>query len=844
MRYKQSLTYAFFLVLFGGLTYLAFSSWSNTLYPSMNPLLMPVFLLATFFLLLLLVNGGSPLQTRDKFVLLIVHSFLTRMISIIVYFPGISGDNWQHLGRERAWDIFGQYYLLNIPKIAPEMASIPRRMYTVQRSIMQQSLVVTLAKMLQCDIYWVHLLFMGVLWSFFVPLIAFKISKMLGGSERASLLAGFLVSNAPILLLWSSYPVPNSLGLFFAFITIYFALRCISDGKRKDIFLLAVAALSSLLTHPLTGSVAVSVVLLTFAFKKYLARKESSRVLTQLPMFLGFAISVVLPASLSVSLRLIYPAGDAYFSFDKFLAYDIYQLIFAEYSTSTFMKGLLELAILGLGVAGMIFYQKLSKRRELSLFLILLFVSLVLQHRVLYYFVENPLFGPSRFYIFLPLFAGLFAALLLDYSLSSFRLGLPNKLNPLPELKIKRLLAPERILTLFVISIGLSALLVEASLSDFRHVSSYGPVARVSLDSMEAVRLIHEEYERTGERYAVVGDSNSVDAGVGLVGSVNPDEFYVIGTYKGLYVTALKDHTSPDPLIQTGSINNSSMVYLIVAKWSIERYLGKSADFQAILDIYGMLYEQFAVVGSGDGQIYIFRYRIPLAPYEGTGPKVMVIKDSQQVELNTTYSYKILSSVTYSLTLTGASTYNVTGWPMYWSYEEVLPRPTGLSLDVNAWIYLTGTPERTYTVKWFADGIYPKVGWKDDSFTQGYSLIRPPSGTYSLTSDGDIATETISGTPGEYIIYTRTLPPLTGFKGVVLRLKGTPNAYFAFQMYDPLDERTLWVWSGWKKPNSDFMTYFVPASPDATFTQMWLLIKTTDGNLATVDWDYVMLINP
>ena len=214
-RLSLALAFTLFSLLFIVTVFSAFSSWSDSIYPSMNPQLMPLYFITTVFLLILLLSKKSLLQIHHRFSLVIFHSFLTRIVSVILYYPGISGDNWVHLGRARTWDIFGRYYLLLGPVLPAEMRSIPGKIYTVQRGLLQQSLEVSLAKMFQIDVYWVHLLLMGVLWSFFVPVIAYKISRTLGGSESASLLASFMVSNAPLLLIWTAYPVANSFGLFF-----------------------------------------------------------------------------------------------------------------------------------------------------------------------------------------------------------------------------------------------------------------------------------------------------------------------------------------------------------------------------------------------------------------------------------------------------------------------------------------------------------------------------------------------------------------------------------------------------------------------------------------------------
>jgi len=237
MRYTRVFIYAFFIALSLGVLYLASSSWSaEALY--LNPLLMPLYLVVTAFLFLIIMSDRIPCSLGDKLALLLIHSFLTRAVTIIFFYPGSSGDNTYHLAHERTFSIFGQYYYALSSPTPPEIQSIFGRLFIFQRASIQYGLVTALSKMLHIDVFWIHLSLIGTLWSLFVPIIGFRISKTLGTNNRVGLLAAFLVANAPMVIGWSHVSVPNSLGFIFFFVAIYFLLKSLSsENVRKYVFL-------------------------------------------------------------------------------------------------------------------------------------------------------------------------------------------------------------------------------------------------------------------------------------------------------------------------------------------------------------------------------------------------------------------------------------------------------------------------------------------------------------------------------------------------------------------------------------------------------------------------------
>lgn len=843
----REIAYASSLVLCIGLVYLAFSSWSPTVFLSVNPILMPIYFVITLIMFFVIMEEKSPLSTSNKLLLVILHSFLTRIVAIIVLYPGVSGDPTAHLGRERTWDNTGQYYLLSWPVPLPELESLLGRIFTVQRGAVQYGLVVSLSKILQTDVFWTHTLTLAVLWSLFVPILAYKISKMLAGSNRASLVAGCLTANAPSLIGWSYTSTTNSFGFFFFFVTIYFLLRVLrSNARFRDTLALFFVAFVTTWIHSLTGIVAFTLILLAFGLKKYHSLKRKSSTMTLFLLVSSFVALAMLPSVMSIALKLIYPIGSPYFSIGKIGTFDIYHIVFANYADYTMIQGLLYGGLIVLGVLGMILHRQKGEKGLFCSALILLFITVNVQYRILLYFVVDPIFGSQRLLVFLPFIAAPFAALAVDHFYDSLISPAPPPIESASFIKqivaVKHNSVRKRATVTFLICIGLSALVVEGSLMNFRDVASYGVVATDSVYSMEAATLIHEEYLENRERYVVFADDISWDTGQGVVGTMNIDELYLTKDLnKDLYIRTLKE-TSLAPAEEAAIINNASLVYIMTVEWSVERYVGSSADYQSILQSLDEIFEQFAVVGSGYGQIHVFRWIVRWEPYEGIGPEVSVTKDSELTKLNTTYSYKYVENVTHTLTLTGGLTYEVSNWPKHWSYEQISPTPISLSLDANTYINFTTDPALTYNVTWFANEHHQNVVWKDDSFKSGM-YIHHGSGNYSFTSDGDVASESIEAEPSQYVLYQKDLPSVQGSSSLAVRVKGTPNAHFAISLWNGTGpQRKELFFSRYQKCTNDYTLYTYSLPSNTTWNLIWLVSRTTDGKIATVYWDYIMLL--
>jgi hypothetical protein len=133
------------------------------------------------------------------------------------------------------------------------------------------------------------------------------------------------------------------------------------------------------------------------------------------------------------------------------------------------------------------------------------------------------------------------------------------------------------------------------------------------------------------------------------------------------------------------------------------------------------------------------------------GPSVNVIEDGVNNSYSTQNLYFNLNNMTALLKLSGHQIYNVTNFPMYYSYEKILPAPLNLSLDSNNWINFTGESNTVYTVYWSNfNGEYKDIVWIDDSFLEGWI---PLWGINQPNTNGDI----ISLSSPENVTWTHLL---------------------------------------------------------------------------------------
>jgi len=838
--------------------YWALSSWTEAIYLNLHPLVLPFYFVASALMFLIILDDHVISGIASKIGIVLAHSFLTRILAMILFYPGTLGDPFNHLMISRTWYNTGIHYFNFSPYTVPEISTVIGKIYVYQRAAVQHGLTVVLSRMFNIDVYWVHHCLVGTLWSLFLPIVAFKTARTIGVSNRVSLLAAVLMANAPILIGWSFIEVPNSLGFIFFAVTIYFSAKLLtSDAKRKYGFLAFSASIVSLLSHNMTGFVAISMLLLALSLTRYDdIRKNGTKRKGLFVLLLGLATSIMVLPATTIGLQVVYPIKSN-LSVSKFLNLGIDKIILTHYSGYSFLQGIMYGIPSFLAIIGIALKQKGSKGKMAKIFLALAFTSLVAQYRIFLYFVDPSPFGEHRLLVLFPFAIAPLAAITIDRlfewltlpttTKSSYHIRKSARENPSKRTNKSNLTIRQGLATL-LIGISLSAFFAQGTLATWEEIGQR-VVPIISVYSMEAAELIHEEYLRTGERYVVVSDKHTELAGGALVGRYNPNEYYMLsmGTHpnRQLYTQAIQD-ISVEPMFIAAKVNNATTAYLVTAKWSARVYLGPRADYESIVNDLSKFYETFAVLGSGDGQIHILRFRIPWEPYEGTGPTVTVLMDSQEIPRNTSYTYLTRDKVTYTLNLTGASTYNITNWPLAWSYESIDPTPTKASIDANTWINFTASPDTSYTVKWIANEIYPNVIWKDDSFFEGavgegwyYYWARC---NYTFKTDGDILEVTWEGNPKDNVMYDKQLPHLNGSLSLLVRIAVREGTTCYIELWDDRITRTKVFFSYGIETQGEYQTKLYSLPEDSTFSRIRLYLVTPDGSLCAIYLDYVMFI--
>lgn len=856
-RDLQIATYVIVAVTFLVAIYWALSSWTP-IYLNLHPLVLPFYFAASVFMLLIILDDHLISSIASKIGIVVAHSFLARILSTILFYPGTLGDPFYHLMVSRTWFNTGIHYFNFSPYEVPEISTVIGRLYVYHRAATQHSLVVIFSRMLSIDVYWIHLCLVGTLWSLFLPIVAFKTARTIGASNRISLLAAVLMANVPILMGWSFITVPNSLGFIFFAVSIYFSAKLVtSDSKRKYGLLAFSASTISLLTHSMAGFVAMAILLLAFSLLRYdNIRKNTTKRTRMFVLFLGLATSIlILPAS-TVALQLVYPIQSS-LSLSKFLNLSIQEIVLTHYSHYSFLQGIMYGAPSFLAIIGIALKRKSRKGSMGRIFLALSFIALVAQYRIFLYFVDPSPFGEHRLLVFLPFAVAPFAAITIDYLFEWLALpkatASPSNLqsrstkeNPSKRTNASKF-TPRQVLATFLISISLSAFLAQGTLAAWEEIGQRS-VPMISIYSMEAARLIHEEYLRTGERYVVVSDKSTELAGGALVGRYNPNEYYMLsmGAHPNriLYTKAIQE-ISVEPMFDAARTNDAVYAYLVFPRWAAKAYLGVRADYDSIVDELSKFYETFAVIGEGEGQTHIFRYRVPWNPFEGPGPAVTVIMDSEEYHMNTTSTYLLLNNVTYTLELTGASTYNVTNWPLLWSYESIKPTPAEISVDANMWINFTASPTVSYTIKWFANEFYPNVVWKDDSFFEGELgegwYYYSGQANYTFTTDGDILKVTAEGVPKDYALFDKQLPHLNGSLSLLAQIRVVGDTICYIELWDDTLGKTRAFFSYGIDTGGEFATVKYLLPKDYTFTRIRLDIQTPDGSPCAFYVDFIMI---
>lgn len=560
----------------------------------------PMFILTYFATtLLLVVTLFSSERTEYKVLFVIIHSILSHSFFVMIFPAG---------------DISGQQLILGVTRriynndffhgYGGSAASVIVRMYNwVKGTNFQSAYSVIFARMFSVDVFWTHVLLVPLLWSTFVPLIIFKITKTISGNETVSALSSLLISAFPEAIVWGTWSVTNSLGFIFTLSSIYFMLRYISKND-KSLVLAIVFTFASLISHYMTGVVTFSLLVLAIAWKTYQTEKAASSLKAKYTLFVSFLFGASLLPIALVYHRFFSP-NYARFTLDRLYEQPASELIGTFLFGAYFNYGPLAIPVFALGpllgCIGMFYTLRRSTMQHSvkhalgSLFLATGFLMILTDYRILKLFMVDVPFSVERLWVLRDFLLIPYTAIFV-YSLLTFlkRKTLPNSsigLSPLfsignPHGSWKHIALCS--ITLITISGWITTSLYYA----YPH---YSPLQITSYE-IEAIKYIKAN---TSEPYAIIGDmwiTQTISMFIGV--PYNPQA-------TALFIEMIYD-PSPATMIKAMEQTNATIAYFIIQKLRLGEEKYSSIIFQAIQNDL-QTYQTFDY--QGQEKLYIFIYQ-------------------------------------------------------------------------------------------------------------------------------------------------------------------------------------------------------------------------------------------
>jgi hypothetical protein len=537
----------------------------RTVWDFMHPAFMPVFFVATFVLMAIVLSRE---KTSHKLALISLHAILVNSFFLFI-FPA-SGD----VGGQQT--VLGNARIVYENIVSQGFGVSAESPFIIPHMFMEGFLVVftvIYARMFAVDVFWTHLLFMPVMWGIFVPLAAFMVTKALRQSEKVSVLSSMLVLLFPQTVIWGAISVPNSFGYVTTLWAMYFTLKYLSSAKEWFSFALAFC-LISFFAHFLAGIISFSFLMFARVFRKYEREKRHSSRDAKIFLAVSFLFfTSLLP--LSLPFVRFFTRMRPYFGLVKLNRLSLEEIvllsIFGEYVNFSIGTALVYGVGEIIGFCAIMYFLKRSLKdrnegifRVYTLFLFSCFLMFLIDYRILKLLLVNPPFDEERLWLFQDFLALPFVAIavnrfatLRDRGLSKTFHAANPPLRTAPSIKRKFTTVAAHVLLLTI----LSGLITSAVYNGYPH---FGPLQTTSYE-IEAAKYIHETTE---ERYIVICDLWFIYAGEIFYGVYNPHAFYFShwdprGTK--LFVD-MKRNPSIEIMMEATKYNNATTVYFVIEK--------------------------------------------------------------------------------------------------------------------------------------------------------------------------------------------------------------------------------------------------------------------------------------
>jgi len=585
---------------------------AHTIWQVLRPEFIPTLFVTTFLLITILSTSE---KTAPKLLFVILHSIMIHSLFSIIFPAGDLSGQQIVLGQtRRVFDNTILHGLSGWPKVTVSVLIVE-----MFKGINLQAAISTIfARTLSIDIFYVHLIYIPILWGVFVPIGSFLTTKALGGSEKAAVLASLLVSAFPYTVYFGAISVPNSLGFIFFFFALFFMLKYLSSDETGIPYWAIAFSLFSFLSHYLTGIVSFSLLLLTAAFKAYENEKKPHSLTTVISFVTLLVVSVSLLPLSFIYLRFLGTSANPVFTLDKFYELplqEIISLFFLGELTYGFDIKTIFLVIIGpvialLWMVYLVYHLKKNpddRFRACIHFLFAAFLTILVDYRILKIFMSGLPLNEERLWVFRDLIAAPFVALAIYAVVSSIEALIKAK-SP-PSITVTGLKASSRGNVLRVLSL-LPALtvLVSMLLGGWITLSlsaAYPRVAPLQTTwyELEAVRYIEAN---THEKYVVIGDIWTIYAGEMIVGINNPNAYYFGESDKighDLFVR-MKQSPSPQVMLEAMNYTDTTVAYFIVTEPRLGTDEFNNVVSRALQDEQLTLAHDF-----GAGKLYVFSYK-------------------------------------------------------------------------------------------------------------------------------------------------------------------------------------------------------------------------------------------
>ena len=689
-----------------------------------SPFFIPVFALVTLILgsILFFSSIGDGL----KLLLLSVYTFLAHSLFLIVWYPSRYGDPLSILGHTRYVARTGTIY-------AYHWAISQLLIGGIVAYQAQFALTIFFERMFSIDIYWVHVILIPLLWSIFVPCLAYKVAELLTIKRNRAfpLLAALSTGLFPSLILWGTVSVPNSLGFIFFFLSVVLLLKWMNSGGKWNWFMLFLAVGVTFLSHPQPGFFA----LMLFVWGN-IVHRSSRRVLKIAGLLLMFALY---PAGLYFYGASFSPAG--LFVLDSFLSFQ------SEITTILLVFGLLGLVLV---------VRRKNVNAKMALLLFVFYVTILFEYYLTEFGMTNLPYGAHRILVMGDLLLVPFVALgllaIVDTLRKAMAPGMRAVSLSLSSKKVKLNLKSRSIaLALICLFVPVQATLTLYQAYPRQELLPYQPSAYM----IEAVQYIDAD---APGRYVVMCDTMIATVAIGFLGI----DYGWAGGVRGFFGFPDWDYPTVEMYVEMAeqpsiSIMQQAMEFgdAVVSYFVVwERHY----DFKEVVQRTSEILPVNQVFG--DEKLYVFKYPLPVV--EELGPSVKVIFDDgvSTKYVDTKFTYMFETEINSTLTLSGYTSYNITDYPMHWAFLDLTVNNASKQFDeasdINTFVHVKGLePEDVLTVKWRWNRNYGSAVWKEDSFKEGWRTHDLYTGTITPTTvtDGNILNISYSFTPGPYLYY-------------------------------------------------------------------------------------------